>query len=352
MTGFVTNNQGVLTASGDYPFAVNNQGTIKPNANDIMIMDQTVSSPAGSPGLVEIVNTATLQFKAAITNNTVKFDGGAGTVIFDQPGFIGAGVTISGLTAGDQIQIPGLPAGAVRNYSSSTGVLTIKSSALPNASILGTVAFAGPNFPAPAVVANGVTQCFAAGTQIATPAGRRPVESLTPGGCVVLADGGTGTIQWAGHRAIDIARHPEPGKVRPYRVAAHAFGRGTPRRDLFLSPDHAIFADGVLIPVKFLDNGTTIRQIAVRAVVYYHFELQEHAVVLAEGLPVESLLAGAVKTRFSAGSGVTELHPDFSAVNWEAMGCAPLVVVGPKLDAVRRDLDRHAAGRRSRRAAG
>jgi hypothetical protein len=30
------------------------------------------------------------------------------------------------------------------------------------------------------------------------------------------------------------------------------------------------------------------------------------------------------------------LHPDFSVRMWEAMGCAPLVVTGPKLDAVRR----------------
>ena len=31
-----------------------------------------------------------------------------------------------------------------------------------------------------------------------------------------------------------------------------------PRRDVRLSPDHAVFVNGVLIPVKLLANGVTI----------------------------------------------------------------------------------------------
>jgi len=33
----------------------------------------------------------------------------------------------------------------------------------------------------------------------------------------------------------------------PIRVARDAFRRGHPSRDLLLSPDHAVFVDGVLI---------------------------------------------------------------------------------------------------------
>jgi len=33
-----------------------------------------------------------------------------------------------------------------------------------------------------------------------------------------------------------------------------------PARDLLLSPDHAVFIDGVLIPVRYLINGSTIVQ--------------------------------------------------------------------------------------------
>jgi hypothetical protein len=34
--------------------------------------------------------------------------------------------------------------------------------------------------------------------------------------------------------------------VLPVRIGSHAFGRGLPVRDLFLSPDHAVFAEGAL----------------------------------------------------------------------------------------------------------
>jgi len=37
-------------------------------------------------------------------------------------------------------------------------------------------------------------------------------------------------------------------------VTAGAFGAGRPHRDLRLSPEHAVFVDGVLIPVHLLVN--------------------------------------------------------------------------------------------------
>jgi hypothetical protein len=41
---------------------------------------------------------------------------------------------------------------------------------------------------------------------------------------------------------------------------------------------------------------------------------------------------------------VTTLHPDFSARRWEMAGCAPMVLTGETLSAVRRSL----AGRADR----
>jgi Hint domain len=54
-----------------------------------------------------------------------------------------------------------------------------------------------------------------------------------------------------------------PETVWPVRVRAAAFGKGMPRRDLWLSPDHAVFVDDVLIPVRHLINGITIAQVPV-----------------------------------------------------------------------------------------
>jgi hypothetical protein len=39
---------------------------------------------------------------------------------------------------------------------------------------------------------------------------------------------------------------------------------------------------------------------------------------------------------------VVDLHPDFAHYVWEAEGCAPLIVSGPKLAAVRELLAEHA----------
>jgi len=177
--------------------------------------------------------------------------------------------------------------------------------------------------------------CFAAGTRIATPDGERPVESLSAGDRVLLADGTAADLVWTGHRTVDIARHPRPWRVRPIRIAAGAFGPGLPRRDVFVSPDHAIFLDGVLIPAKLLVDGGAIAQVAWARVAYHHLELASHDILLAEGLPVESYLDAGDRANFFDVGPVFRLFPDFArpkpASVWETRGRAPLVLSGPRL---------------------
>jgi len=189
--------------------------------------------------------------------------------------------------------------------------------------------------------------CFAAGTLIRTPAGDRPVEALAAGDVVVLADGGAETVRWVGHRRVDCRSHPRPLDVRPVRIAAGAFAPGQPARDLRLSPDHAVFAGGVLIPVRYLLNGATVRQEDVSAVTYYHVELSRHAVLLAEGLPAETYLDTGNRAAFANGGPDIMLRPDFAADRamavWRAQSCAPLALGGATVDAVRARLAQRAA---------
>lgn len=91
-----------------------------------------------------------------------------------------------------------------------------------------------------------------------------------------------------------------------------------------------------MIPVKHLLNGSTVAQVQCAAVTYHHVELTRHSVLLAEGLPAESYLDTGDRSNFANCPGPIKLHPDFATREWEANGCAPLVVTGPALDAARR----------------
>ena len=182
--------------------------------------------------------------------------------------------------------------------------------------------------------------CFAAGTRIETPEGPVAVEDLAVGGTVVTLPGGSGRIVWTGSRAVDCTRHPRPEAVWPVRVSAGAFGPGMPARDLFLSPDHAVYVEDVLIPVKHLVNGDSIHQVPMEHVVYHHIELDRHDVVLAEGLAAESYLDTGDRADFGSESTVIRLHPMFertadAAMLWETRGAAPLVQSGAVLERVR-----------------
>ena len=198
--------------------------------------------------------------------------------------------------------------------------------------------------------------CFVAGTRIGTPDGPRAIETLREGDLVTTMSGAARAIVWAGSRSIHVASHPRPDAVRPIRVDAHAFGEGLPARDLFLSPDHAVFAEGVLIPIKHLVNGTTVRPVARRVVAYHHIELERHDAVLAEGLAAETFLdiggraAGDAREILPLGPRIRSVANHGTAV-WEAAGYAPLMAAGAEVDRARAVLRARAKAARLDRAA-
>ncbi len=183
-----------------------------------------------------------------------------------------------------------------------------------------------------------LTPCYAEATRIATERGAVAVEQLRIGERVILAEGGTAPVVWLGHRHVDCRRHPHSADLRPVRIAAHAFGLGRPLRDVRLSPDHAVFCDGVLIPVRYLLNDATVRQEDVDEVTYWHVELPAHGVLLADGLPAESYLDTGNRAAFVEGGSVVMAHPAFARAVWHRRGCAQLVTEGPVRERVYRRL--------------
>lgn len=165
------------------------------------------------------------------------------------------------------------------------------------------------------------TQCLAAGTRIDTPDGPRPIETLRVDDAVLCHAGGSPVA-----RPITAIRHWTLDDEAPVRIAAGAFAAGAPSRDLVLSPDHAIFIDGLLFPARHLVDGHAITREGRGRITYHHLLVDGHDLVRAEGVLVETLLPLGP----AALAGAAHL--------WDAAGCAPLVVTGEPLDRVREAL--------------
>jgi hypothetical protein len=175
--------------------------------------------------------------------------------------------------------------------------------------------------------------CYVAGTRILTAEGERAIENLLQGDIIVtLSDGELKAqpVKWVGHRRIDLAAHPRSETVAPIRIHRGAIADNMPHTDLLVSPDHAIFVDGKLICARQLVNGTTIVQERDwTAVDYYHVELDQHAILMAEGLPAESYIDTGNSGFFGNSGKLVVLHPDLTDETdyptREAGSCAPFV---------------------------
>jgi hypothetical protein len=179
-----------------------------------------------------------------------------------------------------------------------------------------------------------INPCFAAGTRILTPRGEVAVELLGPGDRVITHSGVEAAIVWAGRREIELTAHPTPLTVRPVTIAAGALADGVPARALTLSPDHALWLDGVLVPAKALLNWTSIRQdLRATRIAYHHIELARHDIVFAEGCPVESFLDTGHKGVF--GDQAVTVHPAAMQARREVASCAPLCEEGAILATIR-----------------
>jgi type VI protein secretion system component Hcp len=192
--------------------------------------------------------------------------------------------------------------------------------------------------------------CYGAGTLILTSHGEVAVEDLTVGDLVVTSSGVARPIRWLGHRTLSCHHHSRPEEAHPIRIARHAFGENTPAKDLYVSPAHAICVDvlgEVLIPACALANGSTVKQIEVDQITYWHVELDSHDILIANGLPAESYIdmgnrpffveSNIVAFDASRGAGfpdpILHMHSEF---------CRPFVTEGPIVDAVRLQLTRRA----------
>jgi hypothetical protein len=184
------------------------------------------------------------------------------------------------------------------------------------------------------------TPCFVAGTLISTPAGEIAVERLRIGNLVYTMNGEAVPIIWIGSRRIDPITIDKLRDHAPIRIRPGALGRGAPNRDLHVSPDHCLFLNGSLVPAKLLINGTSITQNAtLEPFIYYHIELEQHGVLIAEGAYAESYLDLGNRVTFLEPGTLMFTSPERAVYSSH---CHPPVYCGLILDGIREELDQRA----------
>lgn len=152
--------------------------------------------------------------------------------------------------------------------------------------------------------------CFCAGTLVLTENGEVAVETLKRGDRVITHDGRAVAVSWLGVQTISL-RFANPLRALPIRVKAGALGDTIPRRDLLLSPDHALYVGGALIQAGALVNGTSIaRETAMpESFVYYHVETEDHSLILAENAPAETFVDNVQRLNFDNWAEHEALYP-------------------------------------------
>jgi len=303
---------------------------------------QTVSAGGVASGtVIDSGGEQVLQSGSYYDTTTFNFSSGVGSAV-DTVINIGGAIDVA--------YLPFVSGQDTANIDSTTDVLTLTQSN-------GTVDFseqlsgnyAGEYFHLASDGSGGTlitvdtTPCYLRGTRVLTDRGEVPVEDLAIGDRLVTLDGEAKPIRWIGRRRFDGWLAAGNIDIQPICFRAGSIGDQVPARDLLVSPEHAMFLDGALIPARRLVNGVSIFPAAeMEEVEYFHLELARHDVIFAEGAASETFLDDGGRGMFQNVYEYHRLYPEAPRYV-EPEYCAPRVEDGYELEAVRRRLNGRAA---------
>ena len=334
VSGETVTNGGVLEL---YIKSATATGTTVSGGGELLISGAAVASNT----VLDARALLELQSPKPTLTGTLTFNGAATyelTSATTATGGYGDQAVIQGFASGDVIALPIITsAGATISSAVSGGNTDVTVTGGGNTE---TFIFAGlysPSFFALApfngsdveIAATSAVPCYCHGTLIETDRGQVEVESLQAGDLVMTVSGALRPIRWVGRRSYAGRFLAGRDNLRPILIRAGALGDGLPRRDLRISPCHAMLLDGMLVPGSELVNGTTIVQDRDCTEVHYvHIELDQHDAILAEGAASETFIDHDSAGLFHNVSGRPEGGPvsDF----------APRLVDGYTLEAIRR----------------
>ena len=342
---------GVVNITGDQPNATAAAPYVGSQAQVTISTDSPVSG----------TNTFNLNdgelIVSSTTTGTLNLLDSSGLLNFTGAPVINTGLDIVGFRAGDII---GLGSAEVKpgtlSYNASTDILSftdVNSGSVLSLHITptGTQSYTTASFQeetgigdftsSESIVTTEAAPCYCPGTLIRTDQGEVAVEALRIGDHVITLDDRSKPIKWIGRRAYAGCFIEGRRDVLPVCMQAGSLGEGLPLRDLVVSPLHAMFLDGVLVPAGLLVNGVSITQAqSVEIVEYIHIELDEHAVIWAEGAASESFVDDNSRGMFQ---NVHEFNKLYAAqVRLPAVYCAPRVEHGERLVAIKDVIDSRA----------
>ncbi len=370
----VTN--GIIAAGGS-AVGIGTTGSVSASSLDLAgttLIDQgllTITGVASGSGTVDVqggslfINTIsgsntydlTRSANMTITNSV----GGSGAIVFGDTTPItlnlnvaGAafGASITGFGAADTIDIGSL-------VWAKGDLVAVNGTALTITNAAGTkTLFSFTDFNSSSKIhlesdGNGGTElytCFLAGTRILTEQGEVAVEALAIGDMVATLTGGQivhRPIRWIGSRTLDRSAIRRTG-AHPVRFRAGALSDGVPRRDLLVTPEHCILVDGRLVPARMLVNGRSIFvDRSVGAFSFHHVELEQHGILIAEGLTAESYLDTGNRGIFAAALAGREPAPPAATPHGQApnrhTACAPVQTDRATVEPLWQCLDARAA---------
>src|SRR6516225_1552359 len=168
-------------------------------------------------------------------------------------------------------------------------------------------------------------QCFLKGTNIRTAEGDRKVEDLSSGDLLPTVFEGICPIQWIGRYSL---KKSDPTKawvkkVLPVRISRSALGLDVPCAELYVTKEHELLIDGVLVTAGSLINGTTITVYNPReldALEFFHIKLERHNAIYAEGTP-----CGTMRYVEESAVNFAEYIRRFGPPTTQEVPCAPLL---------------------------
>ena len=191
-----------------------------------------------------------------------------------------------------------------------------------------------------------IVACYRRGTLIEVARGQKQVEALNIGDKVRTASGALRPIKWIGRRSYGGRFIMGRKDILPVCFKSGALADNVPARDLWVSPNHAMYLKSVLIEAKDLINGVSIVQAErVETLEYFHIELETHDVIIAEGALAESFIDDDSRAMFHNAHDYATLYAQEHAA--PAHYCAPRLDEGYEVEVVRQHLAQRAGLLRS-----